>query len=90
MDAERLPAAVLEAARDRRGGATEIAAKALDGLLPVADDPPLLEAAVAALLAGQPAMAPLWHLAMAARGPAPLQALAELRRGLELDSEAAA
>ena len=90
MDAERLPAAVLEAARDRRGGATEIAAKALDGLLQVADDPPLLEAAVAALLAGQPAMAPLWHLAMAARGPAPLQALAELRRGLELDSAAAA
>jgi hypothetical protein len=90
MDAERLPAAVVQAAHDRRGGATEIAARALDGLLEIADDRQLLEAAVAALLAGQPAMAPLWHLARAARGSAPLQDLAELRRGLELDAAAAA
>jgi hypothetical protein len=90
MDAERLPAAVLRAAHDRRGGATEIAATALDGLLEAADDPPLLQAAVATLLAGQPAMAPLWHLARAARGPAPREALGELRRRLEPDAEAAA
>jgi hypothetical protein len=89
MDAERLPAAIRAAASDRRGGATEVAARALDGLLEVADDPPLLEAALATLLAGQPAMAPLWHLARAARGPRPSDALAGLRARLDADAEAA-
>jgi hypothetical protein len=89
MDAERLPAAILAAAADRSGGASEVAATALDGLLQVADDPELLEAAVAALLAGQPAMAPLWHLARAARGPRPAAALAGLRASLEADADAA-
>jgi hypothetical protein len=89
MDSERLPAAVRAAATDRSGGATEVAATALDGLLQVADDRELLEAAVAALLAGQPAMAPLWHLARAARGPRPAAALAALRDGMEADADAA-
>jgi hypothetical protein len=89
MEASRLPAAVLAAASDRRGGAMEVAATALDGLLEVAADPPLLEEAVAALLAGQPAMAPIWHLARAARGPDPPAALAALRRALHADAEAA-
>jgi hypothetical protein len=89
MDAERLPAAIRAAASDRRGGATEVAARALDGLLEVADDPRLLEAAVATLLAGQPAMAPLWHLARVARGPRPGDALAGLRARLDADAEAA-
>jgi hypothetical protein len=89
MDAERLPAAIRAAAGDRRGGATEVAARALDGLLEAADDPRLLEAAVVALLAGQPAMAPLWHLARAARGPRPRDALARLRARLDTDAEAA-
>jgi hypothetical protein len=89
MDARRLPAAVLAAAGDRRGGAAEVAATALDGLLEVADDPPLLEEAVAVLLAGQPAMAPIWHLAGAARGPDPAAALADLRRHLTTDADAA-
>jgi hypothetical protein len=84
-----LPAAVREAAADRRGGATEVAAKALDGLLEVAGDPRRLEAAVAALLAGQPAMAPVWHLARAARGPDPGAALAGLRARLDADADAA-
>jgi len=86
---EGLPAAVREAAADRRGGATEVAARALDGLLEVAGDPRRLEAAVAALLAGQPAMAPIWHLARAARGPDPGAALARLRAGLDADAGAA-
>jgi hypothetical protein len=90
MDTERLPAAIRAAAADRRGGATEVAARALDGLLEVADDPGLLEEAVTALLAGQPAMAPLWHLARAARGPRPRDALAGLRARLDADAEAAA
>ncbi|HEV2919214.1 MAG TPA: hypothetical protein VG673_08225, partial [Actinomycetota bacterium] len=63
MDSRRLPAAVRAAAADRQGGAAEVAARAVDGLLEVADDPPLLEQAVAVLEAGQPAMAPIWHLA---------------------------
>lgn len=84
-----LPAAVREAAADRRGGATEVAARALDGLLEVAGDPRRLEAAVAALLAGQPAMAPVWHLARAARGPGPHAALAGLRARLGADADAA-
>ena len=87
--ARRLPAAVLAAASDRRGGATEVASTALDGLLEVAGDPALLEEAVAALLAGQPAMAPLWHLAQAARAPDPPSALAALRHQLDADTDAA-
>jgi hypothetical protein len=71
MDARPLPAAVLAAAGDRRGGALEVAVTAVDGLLEVAADPPLLEEAVAVLLAGQPAMAPIWHLARAAAAPDP-------------------
>jgi hypothetical protein len=89
MDARRLPEAVVLAARDRRGGATEVAARALDGLLEIAGDQPLLDAALAVLLAGQPAMAPLWHLAAAARAPDPPAALAQLRRRLDDDAEAA-
>jgi hypothetical protein len=89
MDARRLPAAVLAAAADRRGGAAEVAARAVDGLLEVAADPPLLEQAVAVLEAGQPAMAPIWHLARAARGPDPAAALADLRRRLTTDADAA-
>jgi hypothetical protein len=89
MEAPRLPAAVLAAASDRRGGAMEVAATALDGLLEVAADPPLLEQAVAVLETGQPAMAPIWHLARAARAPDPAAALAELRRHLTADAEEA-
>jgi hypothetical protein len=89
MDAGRLPAAVLSAAGDRQGGATEVAALALDGLLEVAGDPPLLEESVRLLLAGQPAMAPIWHLARAARGPDPPATLADLRHRLHADTEAA-
>jgi hypothetical protein len=89
MDAPRLPAAVLAAAGDRRGGAMEVAATALDGLLEIAADPPLLEQAVATLVAGQPAMAPIWHLAKAARDPDPRSALADLRRRLDNDADAA-
>jgi hypothetical protein len=84
-----LPAAVLAAASDREGGAMEVAATALDGLLEVATDPDLLESAVAALVAGQPAMAPIWHLARAARSPDPPSALAALRRRLDTDADAA-
>ncbi|HXQ57249.1 MAG TPA: hypothetical protein VOA19_15795, partial [Actinomycetes bacterium] len=55
----------------------------------VADDPSLLEEAVAVLLAGQPAMAPIWHLAWAAHGPDPTAALTDLRRRLTTDADAA-
>jgi hypothetical protein len=89
MEAPRLPAAVLAAASDRSGGALEVAATALDGLLEVAADPHLLEEAVAALEAGQPAMAPIWHLATAARGPDPRSALSALRDRLPADADAA-
>jgi hypothetical protein len=89
MDSRRLPEAVLAAAGDRRGGAAEVAATALDGLLEVADDPSLLKEAVAVLLAGQPAMAPIWHLAWAAHGPDPTAALTDLRRRLTTDADAA-
>jgi hypothetical protein len=89
MRSRGLPAAVLAAANDREGGAMEVAATALDGLLEVATNPELLEEAVAVLLAGQPAMAPIWHLARAARGPDPPSALAALRRRLGTDADAA-
>jgi len=89
MRSRGLPAAVLAAANDREGGAMEVAATALDGLLEVATDLDLLESAVAALVAGQPAMAPVWHLARAARGPDPPSALAALRRRLDTDADAA-
>jgi hypothetical protein len=89
MDARRLPSAVLAAASDRQGGALEVAATALDGLLEVADDPDLLEEAVAVLESGQPAMAPIWHLAVAARSPDPPSALAALHAHLAADADAA-
>ena len=89
MRFQGLPAAVLAAANDREGGAMEVAATALDGLLEVATDPDLLKSAVAALVAGQPAMAPVWHLARAARSPDPPSALAALRRRLDTDADAA-
>jgi hypothetical protein len=89
MESQRLPPAVLAAAADRVGGALEVAATALDGLLEVAGDRALLEEAAALLEAGQPAMAPIWHLAVAARGPDPPSALAELRRQLTADADAA-
>jgi hypothetical protein len=89
MDARRLPAAVLAAASDRQGGALEVAATALDGLLEVAADPELLGEAVAVLEAAQPAMAPIWHLAVAARSVDPRSALAALRGRLAADADAA-
>jgi hypothetical protein len=89
MRSRGLPAAVVAAASDREGGAMEVAVTALDGLLEVATNPDLLEEAVAVLLAGQPAMAPIWHLARAARGPDPPSALAALRRRLGTDADAA-
>jgi hypothetical protein len=89
MEARGLPAAVLAAAGDRGGGAQEVAAPAHDGLLEVADDPPLLERSVTALLAGQPAMAPIWHLARAARAPDPAATLAALRHDVTTDADAA-
>src|SRR5215217_8728170 len=89
MDAPRLPPAVLAAASDRTGGALEVAATALDGLLEVADDRELLAEAVTVLESGQPAMAPIWHLATAARSPDPRSALAALRARLTADADAA-
>jgi hypothetical protein len=89
MEAARLPPAVLAAAGDRVGGAMEVAATAVGGLLEVAGDRDLLEAAVAVLEAGQPAMAPIWHLAVAARSPDPPSALATLRARLTADADAA-
>jgi hypothetical protein len=89
MDARSLPAAVVAAAGDRRGGAMEVAATAVDGLLEVAGDAPRLAAAVAALEAGQPAMAPIWHLAAAARASDPAAALTTLRHRLSADADAA-
>ena len=80
---------MLAAAEDRRGGALEVAATAVDGLLEVATDPALLEEAVRVLLAGQPAMAPIWHLTAAARDPDPRPALAGLRLQLRADADAA-
>jgi hypothetical protein len=84
-----LPAAVLAAAHDREGGASEVAARAVDGLLELAGDRARLEAAVAVLLAGQPAMAPMWHLARTAAAPDPATALRGLRRLLATEADAA-
>jgi len=81
-----LPEAVLAAAGDRRAGATQIARQAIHGLLLVAGDCALLDAGATALLAGQPAMAPIWHVARAARAADPVAALSEL--GRRLDTEA--
>ena len=88
MDARGLPAAVLAAATDRRGGALEVAATALDGLLEVADDPPLLEAV--AVSSGRPARhGPDLAPGPGARDPDPAAALAGLRRRLGADADAA-
>jgi hypothetical protein len=84
-----LPAAVLAAASDREGGASEVAALAVEGLLELAGDRARLDAAVAVLLAGQPAMAPMWHLARAAGAPDPAAALRGLRRLLDSEADAA-
>ena len=83
------PAAVLAAAGDRQGGASEVAAMAVDGLLELAGDRARLDAAVAVLLAGQPAMAPMWHLARAAGAPDPAAPLRGLRRQLDSEADAA-
>ncbi len=86
---DRLPAAVVEAAGDREGGATEVARRALEGLVGVAADPDLLAEAIDLLVAGQPAMAPMWHLARAAGSDDPATALADLRWRLDRDQTAA-
>jgi hypothetical protein len=86
---DRLPAAVVEAAGDREGGATEVARRALDGLVEVAADPDLLAEAISLLVEGQPAMAPVWHLARAAGSDDPATALADLRWRLDRDQTAA-
>lgn len=86
---DRLPAAVVEAAGDREGGATEVARRALDGLVEVAADPDLLAEAIELLVGGQPAMAPMWHLARAAASDDPATALADLRWRLDRDQTAA-
>jgi hypothetical protein len=87
-----LPPALLAAVSDRVHGASEIAAQAIEGLLEVAagDDAELLEVGAETLLAGQPAMAPVWHVARAARQPDPVKALAALDRELGKETEAAA
>jgi hypothetical protein len=83
-----LPTAITRAATDRRSGANELALGALDGLVELAraGDSGRLAAAAAVLEAGQPAMAPVWHLARAARAADPLAALAAV--GLALTAEA--
>jgi hypothetical protein len=86
---DRLPTAVVEASGDREGGATEVARRALDGLVEVAADPDLLAEAIDLLVAGQPAMAPMWHLARAAGSDDPATALADLRWRLDRDQTAA-
>ena len=86
---DRLPSAIVQAADDRRGGATEVARRALLGLLEIAGDRDLLELAAKELLQGQPAMAPIWHLAGAARSDDPAGALAGLRERLDRDAAAA-
>ncbi len=86
---DRLPSAIVEAAGDRHGGATEVARRALDGLLEIALDRELLSLAAGVLLEGQPAMAPIWHLARAARSDDPATALADLRERLDHDATAA-
>jgi len=86
----RLPRSLLAAAGDRQAGASEIARRAIDGLLEIAGDPALLEAGVDMLLAGQPAMAPVWHVARAARTADPAAALAELARRLDAETGQAA
>src|SRR6266702_3668455 len=85
---DRLPSAIVQAANDRRGGATEVARRALDGLLEIAAAPDLLALAAEVLLEGQPAMAPIWHLAGAARSEDPAAALADLRERLDHDGAA--
>jgi hypothetical protein len=84
-----LPAKVVAAAGDRRSGATEIAIVAAEGLLEVADDPGALAASVRALLDGQPAMAPIWHLARAAEAAEPGTALRGLLASFQRDTDAA-
>ncbi len=91
MDERGLPASLTAAAADRRGGASEIALAALDGLLELAaaGDRTRLAAGAALLEAGQPAMAPVWHLARAARSADPAAALAALRAALTAEADAA-
>jgi hypothetical protein len=84
-----LPAKVVAAAGDRRSGATEIAIVAAEGLLEVADEPRALAASVRALLDGQPAMAPIWHLARAAGAAEPGAALNGLLASFQHDTDAA-
>jgi hypothetical protein len=86
---DRLPGAILQASSDRRGGATEVARRALDGLLEIAGERELLDLAARELLRGQPAMAPVWHLAAAARSDDPAAALAGLRERLDRDEAGA-
>jgi hypothetical protein len=84
-----LPERVLAAAADRTSGATAIAVTAAAGLLEIAGDPARLAAAAELLEAGQPAMAPIWHLARAARSGDPAAALATLAAALTSDADAA-
>jgi hypothetical protein len=84
-----LPERVRAAAADRTSGATAIAMTAAAGLLEVAGDPARLAAATRLLEAGQPAMAPIWHLARAARSADPAAALTALAAALTSDADAA-
>jgi hypothetical protein len=89
VERDRLPSAIVQASSDRRGGATEVARRALDGLLEIAGDRGLLQLAAKVLVQAQPAMAPVWHLAAAAGSDDPAVALAELRERLEREGPAA-
>jgi hypothetical protein len=89
-----IPASVTAAASDRRSGANEIALAAVEGLLEIAGGEPAgrarrLSAAAELLLAGQPAMAPVWHLVRATRSPDPVAELTRLREVLLTEADEA-
>jgi hypothetical protein len=94
MDVD-IPASVRDAAGDRRSGASEIALTAVEGLLEIAGggDPAgrarRLSAAAELLLDGQPAMAPVWHLARAAQSQDPVAALTRVREALLTEADEA-
>ncbi|MEU7765564.1 hypothetical protein AB0B25_10640 [Nocardia sp. NPDC049190] len=83
MDESTLPNSIQEALITRTAGASGVARLVIDGLLEMSHDQELLAQAGTWLSRRLPGYAPMWHIANAARGDQPIDALRAIR--LELD-----
>lgn len=83
MNEATLPIPLQRAVTVTTAGATGVARLVVEGLEEIAHDRATLNEAVEYLLERLPGYAPMWHIAVAARGERPLDALRRFRRELD-------